>query len=210
MSNLPPSAPAGPAGPAAQATQAFQVVVAYDFSPSAEQALSRAIDVVARAPQHVLHVVIALDPHDRLINAVRNGSVSYQTADEVQVLARDRIAATFGAHGTTEAVQFYVHARIGKAADEILDVAEQVGADLLFVGSHNKAGLERWLLGSVSERVVRYAGCPVMVVRPKTYADVQLLKVTRYDHQRAHHREPHRYTYTNNQVIMRPKDWPLI
>ena len=47
----------------------------------------------------------------------------------------------------------------------ILDAAEKWPADLVVVGSHGRSGLERFLLGSVSERIVRHAPCSVEVVR---------------------------------------------
>lgn len=186
-----------------------QVVVAYDFSLSAEQALARAVEVAARAPQHVLHIVAALDPHDRATTGGVLRGVTYEAAEHVQNMIMQRVTAAFAGRDTASEVQFFVHARIGKAADEILALASDVGADLLFIGCHGRTGFERLLLGSVSERIVREAGCPVVVARPKTYADIDLLKVMRYDHERKHHREPHCYTYANKQVIMRPTDWPI-
>lgn len=185
-----------------EATHPVQVVVAYDFSPSSEQALFRAVEVAARAPQHVLHIVTALESQPF-------SSVSYENADGVQKEIIARVTAAFAGRETASEVQFYVHARIGKPATEILGLAEEVGADLIFVGSHGKTGVERVLLGSVSERIVREAKCPVLVARPKEYADVDLLRVTRYEHERTPHRQPHSYTYSNRQVVTRPKDWPL-
>lgn len=182
-----------------------QVVVAFDFSPSSEQALARAVEVAARAPQHVLHVAVALDPH--AVNPFKG--VSYDTAEEMQKLVMERVATAFAGRETAAEVQFFVHARIGKPATEILALASEVGADLIFVGSHGKTGVERLVLGSVSERVVREAHCPVLVARAKTYADIDLIKVMRFDHERSPHREPHCYTYSNRQVITRPADWPL-
>jgi nucleotide-binding universal stress UspA family protein len=178
-----------------------QVVVAYDFSPSSEQALGRAVEVAARAPQHVLHIVSVLDPHEH---------ATAEVADRVREELLAHATAAFAGRPTAAEVQFFVHARIGQPAAEILMLAREVGADLIFIGSHGKTGIERLLLGSVSERVVREAGCPVMVARPKTYPDVELLKIMRYEHERAPHREPHCYTYTNNQVLLRPNDWPIL
>jgi len=177
-----------------------QVVIAYDFTPSAEQALARAVEVAARAPQHVLHIVAALE---------QQLHASYGDAETIQKLIMENVSKAFSGRETAAEVQFFVHARIGKPAAEILALASEVGADLIFIGSHGKTGVERLLLGSVSERVVREAKCPVLVARPKTYADIDLLRVTRYDHERTPHREPHRYTYTNRQVLLRPNDWPL-
>lgn len=187
-------------------THNIQVVVAYDFSPSAEQALSRAIDVATRAPQHVLHVAVALEPHVALGPFHH---LTYADADRVTDLAVEHVTKALRERAPTCEVHFFVHARIGKPADEILDLARQVGADLIFVGSHGKVGLERILIGSVSERVVREAGCPVMVVRAKTYADVTLLDVVDNDHNRRRFTPPHRYIYVNDRVLTRPAEWPL-
>ena len=190
-----------------ESPSSVQVVVAYDFSPSAELALARAIEVAARAPQHVLHVIAALDPHDRAVGALTG--VTYETADRVHKLIVECVIKAFKGRPSAAEVKFFVHARIGKAATEILALASEVGADLIFLGSHGKVGIERFVLGSVSEQVVREARCPVMVVRNKTYPDVERLAVFRYDHERTPHRPPHCYTYTNNQVITRPEDWPI-
>jgi nucleotide-binding universal stress UspA family protein len=180
-----------------------QVVVAYDISPSGEVALARAIEVAARAPQHVLHVVLVLESY------ASGSKTTYDQADDVHQLILDHVQNAFAGKPTASEVQFYVHVRIGKPADTILDVALEVGADLIFIGSHNKVGLDRFLLGSVSERVVREARCPVMVVRPRTYEDVDLVRVFQYDHERAPWKPPHRYSYVETRVIARPPDWPL-
>jgi nucleotide-binding universal stress UspA family protein len=185
-----------------------QIVVAFDFSPSSELALARAIEVAARAPQHVLHVAAVLDSHASPLVGTFGGS-TYQDAERVQQVVSERVAAAFVGRPSAGEVQFYVHARIGKAHEEILDLAREVGADLIFVGSHGKSGIERILLGSVSEKVMREAKCPVMVVRTKTYPTVERTKVVRYDHPRAPHARPHLYSYSDNRVTLRPNDWPI-
>ncbi len=185
------------------------VVVAYDFSPSSEHALRAAIELAALQTRHVLHIVGVLDPHDRVTIGGVQEDPTYETADKVQKLIGEHVTAAFAGRPTEGEVEFHVHARIGKAALELLVLAEEVGADLIYIGSHGKKGVERLLLGSVSERIVREAKCPVVVARPKTYADVDLLKVVRYEHVRQPHREPHVYSYSNRQVILRPDAWPI-
>ena len=54
----------------------------------------------------------------------------------------------------------------GEPRSKIVDVARNWHADLIFVGSHGRRGLERFLMGSVSEAVVHHAPCSVQVVRP--------------------------------------------
>jgi nucleotide-binding universal stress UspA family protein len=57
------------------------------------------------------------------------------------------------------------HLREGRAAEEIIEVAEEIGAGLIVMGSRGHGRLRRALLGSVSDAVVRHAHCPVTVVR---------------------------------------------
>ena len=58
-----------------------------------------------------------------------------------------------------------VHVAVGHPGSEILHIAEEIGADLVVVGSRGFDLLRRALLGSVSESVVRHAHCSVLVVR---------------------------------------------
>ena len=192
-----------------EAVRPVQVIVAYDFTPSAEHALARAIEVVARAPHHVLHIASVLDPHDRFVGGGAVRTITHETASRIQQLILDNMTKAFAGRDTAAEVQVYVHARIGSPASELLALAAELGADLIFIGSHGKTGVERLVLGSVSERVVREARCPVMVVRPKGYDDVQLLHVTEHEHAPAAYRAPHRYSYNNRQILVRPPEWPL-
>lgn len=185
-----------------------QVVVAYDFSASARVALYRAIALAARAPFHVLHFVCVIDPHTGVPAVPLHGHVDYAYAERVQEAIRDVVTQELHEVKASEHIHFFVHARIGKAADEILDLAREVGADLIVIGTKGLTGVERFLLGSVAEKVVREAGCTVEVTRPKTYPYVELLEVEDVEsHQ--HYVKPHRYSYADSRVQKRPPEWPL-
>jgi nucleotide-binding universal stress UspA family protein len=56
--------------------------------------------------------------------------------------------------------------RVGSPATEIDAAAKDLKADLICVSTHGRTGLAHLLLGSVAERIVRYAPCPVLIVRP--------------------------------------------
>jgi len=176
-----------------------QVVVAYDFSETADLALERAVDIACRAPQHVLHVVVALE------------GIDYQRAEQIQGDLAARLEMIFDAREMAGEVEYFVHARIGNPVDEILDLAEDVGADLIVIGSHGRTGLKRLLLGSVSEAVVRHARCAVIVARHKEYRDVRLDRVVEAVGEHHHYVRPHRYSYQSSyeRMLTRPDDWPL-
>ncbi|MDR2489557.1 MAG: universal stress protein [Desulfovibrio sp.] len=55
----------------------------------------------------------------------------------------------------------------GYASEEILGVAERVGADVVIMGTHGRKGIDRILFGSVAEKVVKNSVVPVMTVRPR-------------------------------------------
>jgi nucleotide-binding universal stress UspA family protein len=173
------------------------VVVGFDFTDGASAALSRALGVVARAPWHVLHIVHVLE----------RGSFADAERAEAQVAEAIRQAAAEAA--VAGKLHFNVHSHIGRPAQEILRVAHDVGADLIIVGGNSHSALSRAVLGSVSEKVVREAGCTVEVARPKTYPFVPLLEVVEVEPESSHYVAPHRYTYEDNRVSLRPSEWPL-
>jgi len=57
--------------------------------------------------------------------------------------------------------------KTGSAAQSIVDTAKTLKADLIIMGTHGRTGFAHMLMGSVAEKVVRTAGCPVLTVRPE-------------------------------------------
>jgi universal stress protein A len=57
--------------------------------------------------------------------------------------------------------------RTGTAPDQIVQAATDEAADLIVIGTHGRSGIERLFIGSVAERVVRHAPCPVLTVKPR-------------------------------------------
>lgn len=176
---------------AVMTTENVHVVVGYDSTTSSQAALQRAIGVSARAPWHVLHIVCVLE-HGTIVDA-----------DEAEKRITETMCNSLVASKIDSNVHFFVHVHIGKPAEEILRVAEDVGADLIIVGQG-----EHGRLRSVAERVAHDAKCTVEVAREKTYAYVPLLEVVEKDKDPGYV-PPHRYTYEDSRVTLRPADWPL-
>lgn len=91
-----------------------------------------------------------------------------QAAPKTLEARLDRVAAELDYRG-----RVIGHLRVGAAAPAILQVAVDIQADVIVVGTHHRSGLERFFLGSVAEHVVRDAHCPVMVVTTKNYAGLR-------------------------------------
>jgi nucleotide-binding universal stress UspA family protein len=136
-----------------------QVVVAYDFSATAEIALQQAVDLACKDPTSTLHFLTAVDSKG-----------DYRTAERIQQDLLDHVQRALDVRRPDRDVEFYVHARIGPPVAVILELAAEVGADLVIVGSHGRGAMGRFLLGSVSEGVLHGSRCPVMVARAKQYA----------------------------------------
>jgi nucleotide-binding universal stress UspA family protein len=187
------------------------VVVAYDFSAAAVGVLDRAARLASRAPFHTLHLITVIDRRLGIpVVPIDAAELDHHYADKVQAELAHLLGAALAAHRAPYGVQCFTYARFGKPAAEILRLAEEVGADLIVVGSHGHTGLRRLLLGSTSERVVREAGCPVLVARPKAYAAVAREHVVAIEPHPTHYVPPHRYRYDDNRVLVRPADWPLL
>jgi nucleotide-binding universal stress UspA family protein len=145
------------------------VIVAYDFSRSAKPALTRAIALAKRDPAVVLHFVCVV-AHNGSVNArPPYGQADYAYAECVRQTLTDVVGDELRSAAIPERIQFHVHARIGQAADEILTLARETGADVIVLGTKSRTRLESPLQGSVSERVVREAGCTVEIARSKPH-----------------------------------------
>jgi len=59
----------------------------------------------------------------------------------------------------------WIGVRFGRPADAILAFADEVGADLIATSTHGRSGISRWVFGSVADRLLRGASCPVLLVR---------------------------------------------
>jgi nucleotide-binding universal stress UspA family protein len=184
------------------------VVIGYDFTMSGTIALERAVALAVRAPFHYLHFATVIAPGSELPSVPRDDPADYVYAERVQRAVADLVGLELSASGGNDKVHFHVHARIGKPAAELLAVAREIGADLIIVGSNGRVGVQRLLLGSVAEQVMREAGCTVEVVRDKRYTDVPLADVIDVEPMHTYV-QPHRYCYEDRRVALRPMEWPL-
>lgn len=139
------------------------VLVAVDFSATARHAFAWALD---HAP-HVDATIAALDVVDRRWSpadlSADPASVQRDVAASEAAAAAELRALTDEARGRLGAL--HEHVVVGKPADEILRLARELAVDLIVVGSHGVDPVAHLFVGSVAERVVRGATCPVTVVR---------------------------------------------
>jgi nucleotide-binding universal stress UspA family protein len=145
-----------------------KVLVPVDFSPSSEGALTLALDVAGRygAQVTVLHAwQIPLLAPNAIIHETPEGP-PLTLHQFVRTLAGRDLEALLARLGA-EAGANKVSGRLenGDPASVILDVAAKEGFDLVVMGTHGRTGVTRMLVGSVAEKVVRHATCPVLTAR---------------------------------------------
>jgi len=142
------------------------IVVGFDFSEQAELALREALSQARLRESSTIHVIGVLEPTKRL-GRLTHDKVDFTAAEAAQSSIEDAVAKVTG-NIEREPFALFIHTRIGKPVDEIVLLARETDADLVIVGTHGRKGLHR-ITGSVAERVMRRAGCPVLVVRPVTH-----------------------------------------
>jgi nucleotide-binding universal stress UspA family protein len=139
------------------------VLVATDGSEASFGAVEHALGIAERngATLHGLYVVDVGYP----FSGVESG-VDVVPVLEAMRSEGERSLATVEGRAEADGVSFVSAVRESDTvARTITDYAGEVGADLIVLGTHGRRGLNRWLLGSVAERVVRTASVPVLTVR---------------------------------------------
>ena len=143
-----------------------RILVPTDFGPAAGAALDYAITLARQfeASLRLLHVVD--DPF--VAGAAWGSEVYVGPVPAMRETLVDEAAAKLSAQlerADVGPVPARSEVRIGRPADLIREVAEQEACDLIVMGTHGRTGMAHLLMGSVAERVLRTAPCPVMTVR---------------------------------------------
>jgi len=142
-----------------------------DFSPSAKGAFAHAVRMARRhdAQLHLLNVAPSLG-EDPVRSAFSVGAGEESMFKEMEDRARDLMEALVEEGRATDLDIELAHDRGIAPGPVIIDYAEDHEADLIVMGTHGRRGVKRFVLGSVTEEVVRQASCSVMTVRSE--ADV--------------------------------------
>lgn len=139
------------------------VLVPVDFSEHADRALAYGGALAERsgAELHVLHVVPEMSfPDPYFAEAAEIRAMAKAAEERVPEAMQRHVQKVLG-----EDADVRMHMEVGTPAATIVRTAEDEGVDQIVISSHGRTGLERMLLGSVAEGVVRRAPCPVLTVK---------------------------------------------
>ena len=143
-----------------------RILVATDGSPATKKAVGYAIDVaeMADAELHALYSVAQAPPG----TLPREEWTTKETWDEipsgVEGEAKEAIEDVVE-EAESEGIEVTRAVRMGEPHKKIIEYADENDIDLIVMGTHGKTGLTNILIGSVTERVVRYSDTPVLTVK---------------------------------------------
>jgi nucleotide-binding universal stress UspA family protein len=136
--------------------RSFTILAAVDYSDVASLVVEEAVELARQKRASQLHINQA--PPD----------AAGQEARHAELL--EWLSARLGHdHGIPPETRVIGHELSGDPAALILETTRDVEADTVLVGTRGRRGIERLLMGSVAAAVVRHAGCPVWVIRPKQH-----------------------------------------
>ncbi|HEY3253325.1 MAG TPA: universal stress protein [Polyangiaceae bacterium] len=162
----------------------YILLVGVDYSELADRALHEGFAQASQRVDSEVHVLSVL-PVTATADSAYVASV-YATLDEKPIL--DAALQKLRAHvesqlenfrlahpGAPLAFRVISHAHVDTAAHCIVQLASDLGADLILLGTHNRKGIERFLLGSVAAATVRDARCPVLVIPAPAQTDTEVM-----------------------------------
>jgi nucleotide-binding universal stress UspA family protein len=211
----------------------FTIVVGIDFSELSDRAIDQALEMASLREGSEVHVVY-IEPHvwsgAPLAPALETAIGADAAVLKVQERAKQRVDHMAPKLRKRQIRRVVAHFGRGSPSEKVAQLAADLDADLVVVGSHGHRGIERLFLGSVAERVARLARCPVWIVRPKDHATagrvpeieppcpdcVATRRATNGEklwcprHSEGHYMPPHTHHYTSQGVYSdetTPYEW---
>jgi nucleotide-binding universal stress UspA family protein len=146
----------------------YRIVVGIDFTEASTQALQTALNVLSATPHAELHLThVVIDP-DAGRHLERDESLMTEAYKKLRAFLLEE---SMNLPGTDRFERHVVyHVRLAKNPAHALEqVAFDVDADLVVVGTHARKGIEKWILGSVADALLQNGRVPLLVARPSNY-----------------------------------------
>lgn len=145
------------------------ILVPVDFSPNSRKAIDYATAFARQfgASLTFLHVIQVNYAYGEF------GAIDYSALEREMRAGAEKELTAIHNTASSEGIESRTIVREGSPAKIIAEVADELGSDLLVVSTHGYTGLKHVLMGSIAEHVVRYAPCPVLVVRLQEHDFIQ-------------------------------------
>lgn len=144
------------------------IVVGVDLSETGDDALREALRLARYLPNSELHATYVIKTEAGLHDARRIAEMNDELPRRIEDL-RAHLEKACAAPWVTESRSqaAVLHVRIGSPAQALVQVAIDVDAEMIVVGTHGLGGIDKLILGSVAQELTRIAPLPVVVARPK-------------------------------------------
>ena len=146
-----------------------KIMVTLDGSAFAAQALSHACSLAKKYDASLILFQVVPDVDQPRIESVALDLIGVHEASErarTQVLAEVTSSLQEQASELREqGIRAIPAVAVGNPAETIIDCASEEGVDLIVMSTHGRSGVNRWVYGSVADKVLRGASCPVLLVR---------------------------------------------
>lgn len=138
----------------------MKILVGHDGSGQADKALKRATDMVLMSKGSI--IVLSVVP-DLCMMEISDDDCKkiYEIITEESKKRLDALKEDLSKKG----IEMETEVKFGNAADAIINTANDKGVDIIIIGSHGRHGAKKFLLGSVSSKVIDHAMCDVFVVK---------------------------------------------
>jgi nucleotide-binding universal stress UspA family protein len=151
-----------------------RIVVGADMSETGDQALRQAVALAKQLPNSELHITYVIRAERGLHDANRLEQMSRELRTNLETLRAHVTSVCAPPSGSQPFAQDAVfHLRLGEPAKALHQVAVDVDADMIVVGTHGRKGMDKLMLGSVAEELVRMAHLPVVVARAKDFSGLK-------------------------------------
>jgi nucleotide-binding universal stress UspA family protein len=137
-----------------------RILVAHDGSKLSDKALKRGVDIAVRFGANLTVLTIIPELYLTELSDLDRGRIMDALTEETMIFMEKIRSSLAG-----KSVEAKTITRQGMPAEKILETAKKMKVDLIIVGSHGRHGAKKFLLGSISSKVVEYAACPVLVVK---------------------------------------------
>ena len=142
-----------------------KILIPIDGSDSSMEAIRYASSFASEF-NITVYLMTVIEPHHGMYDAYAEQIILAQRESEIIAVVNERLEQT-KKKATEMGIQNIITiTRVGTPYGKIIEIAEEEEIDLIVMGTHGRSGIAHFLIGSVTEKVIRTSPCPVLVIRP--------------------------------------------
>ena len=124
-----------------------------------------------------VYLMTVTEPHHSIYDVYAEQVTLTQRVSEATTILNQRLSETEKKAKKLGIPNIILRRCFGTPWEKIIEVAKKEAIDLILMGTHARTGIAHFLIGSVTEKVIRAAPCPVLVIRPNIYGLVNKINV---------------------------------